>query len=80
MVFYRTIALASFVAMLVLMAQRSNTHMLGGIGRPWKSCNQTCRLNDDDSRTSCLKPCICQAITGSDSFPQYGQGLCVKFY
>uniref|UniRef100_L7LYD7 Secreted peptide n=1 Tax=Rhipicephalus pulchellus TaxID=72859 RepID=L7LYD7_RHIPC len=78
MAFYRTMAIASFVAMLVFMTERSNTHNHGGIRSAAKSCNQTCWISDDDSTTRCPSHCICQARRGSTSVPQYGEGLCVK--
>uniref|UniRef100_A0A224Y7Q8 8 kDa Amblyomma family member n=1 Tax=Rhipicephalus zambeziensis TaxID=60191 RepID=A0A224Y7Q8_9ACAR len=78
MAFYRTIALASFAVILVLMTERSNTQNHGGIHRTGESCNQTCRVNDDDSTTACPPQCICQATRGWGALPQYGQGQCVK--
>uniref|UniRef100_A0A131YHK2 8 kDa Amblyomma family member n=1 Tax=Rhipicephalus appendiculatus TaxID=34631 RepID=A0A131YHK2_RHIAP len=77
MVLYRTIALGSFVVIL-LMAERSSSYIPGGIRKPMESCNKMCWINDDDSRTSCPTHCLCQAKTGADGFPLYGQGLCVK--
>uniref|UniRef100_A0A131YSZ0 8 kDa Amblyomma family member n=1 Tax=Rhipicephalus appendiculatus TaxID=34631 RepID=A0A131YSZ0_RHIAP len=78
MVLRKTTAAATFLLIIILMAKKSISYPPGISSNRREYCNQTCTIKDDDSRTPCPTGCFCQAKMGSDGFPLYGQGTCVK--